>query len=150
MITRIPTQHISRGDVTAYSAARYVLPLRGRSTQSGHFVSLLQQRITCIPTIDIPRSDVTAELSSAFLTLTSHFPSYTPHVPAKPKTLSRQKCSYRFSFRKSHSHQMGEQCSQFVENCAPLYYYAASSGNFLPKFQDNISDLGQEYWIPDP
>jgi hypothetical protein len=81
------------------TAARYVLPLRGRSTQSGHFVSLLQQRITCMPTIDISRSDVTPDLSSVFLTLMSHFPSYTPHVPAKPKTLSRQKLLFVFQWR---------------------------------------------------
>jgi hypothetical protein len=26
-----------------------------------------------------------------------------------------------------------------VENCAPKSYYTASSGNFLPTFQDNLS-----------
>jgi hypothetical protein len=30
--------------------------------------------------------------------MTSPFPSYTPHVPAKPKTLSRQKCGWKNQF----------------------------------------------------
>jgi hypothetical protein len=45
----------------------HLSPLRGRWTQSGHTVPLLGQRITCIPTIDISRSDVTPALSRASL-----------------------------------------------------------------------------------
>jgi hypothetical protein len=30
-------------------------------------------------------------------------------------------------------------CRKVDENCALLSYYAASSGNFLPTFQDNLS-----------
>ena len=34
------------------------------------------------------------------------------------------------------------RCSAHVaENCAPLGYYAASSGNFLPTFRENLSAL---------
>jgi hypothetical protein len=29
--------------------------------------------------------------------------------------------------------------SNILENCAILGYYAASSGNFLPTFRDNVS-----------
>ena len=31
-------------------------------------------------------------------------------------------------------------CCILDENCALLGYYAASSGNFLPIFRDNLSD----------
>ena len=34
---------------------------------------------------------------------------------------------------------MGEQSSQFVENCAILCFYADSSGNFSHTFRDNVS-----------
>ena len=32
-------------------------------------------------------------------------------------------------------------CSKVAENCALMDYYAASSGNFLPTFRDNV-------WVP--
>jgi hypothetical protein len=55
------------------------LPLRGRWTQSGHIVPLLWQRITCIPTIDISRSDVTPALSMASIRCDVTFSQlYTP------------------------------------------------------------------------
>ena len=34
--------------------------------------------------------------------------------------------------------------SEVDENCALLSYYAASSGNLLPTFRDNLSDLTLE------
>ena len=41
--------------------------------------------------------------------------------------------------------EIGDHCvfagfrHEVAENCALLGYYAASSGNFLPTFQDNLS-----------
>jgi hypothetical protein len=61
------------------------------SSQFGKPFFFLLRHSGHIATIDIYRSDVTPDLSSSFLTVTSPFPSHTPHVPAKPKTLSRQK-----------------------------------------------------------
>jgi len=41
--------------------------------------------------------------------------------------------------------------SEFTENCALLGYYAASSGNFLPTFQDDQSaPIFMESMILDP
>jgi hypothetical protein len=61
------------------------------SSEFGKPFFFLLRHSSHIATIDISRSDVTPDLSSAFQTVTSPFPSHTPHVPAKPKTLSRQK-----------------------------------------------------------
>jgi len=38
----------------------------------------------------------------------------------------------------------------FLENCAVLGYYAASSGNFLPTFWNNLSVLFQGQWFKNP
>jgi hypothetical protein len=62
----------------------HVLPLRGRWNQSGHIVPLLWQRITCIPTIDISRSDVTPALSRASLRCDVTFSQ--PSTPCSSET----------------------------------------------------------------
>jgi hypothetical protein len=57
----------------------HIMPLRGRWTKSGHIVPLLWQRITCIPTIDIFRSEVTPDLSRACIRCDVTFSQlYTP------------------------------------------------------------------------
>jgi len=37
------------------------------------------------------------------------------------------------------THVISDFCHEVAGNCALLGYYAASSGNFLPMFQDNSS-----------
>jgi hypothetical protein len=39
---------------------------------------------------------------------------------------------------------------EVAENCALLSCYAASSGNFLPKFHDNLSVPSLGFKYPDP
>jgi hypothetical protein len=60
--------------------------------------------------------------------VTSPFPSHPPHVPAKPKTLSRQKPQQR-NIMEKHIHEIG----------ALLGYYAAYSGNSGPVKMGQIS-----------
>jgi hypothetical protein len=70
----------------------HLYPLRGRWTHSGHIVSLLSIYLA-VTSRQIFRWRVYA--------VTSPFPSYTSHVPAKPKTLSRQN-PRSFSVYKHH------------------------------------------------
>jgi hypothetical protein len=73
----------------------HMLPLRGRWTQSGHIVPLLCQRITCISTIDISRSDVTPDLSRASIRCDFTFSQlYTPcSSETKDVITSKKTCS---------------------------------------------------------
>jgi hypothetical protein len=41
-----------------------------------------------------------------------------------------------------------QACIQDVENCVLLGHYAASSGNFLPTFRDNLSVPSS--WVKNP
>jgi len=48
----------------------------------------------------------------------------------------------KFPFWHSYLHNDGQKCvisGEVDENCPRLGYYAASTGNYLPRFRDNIS-----------
>jgi hypothetical protein len=54
--------------------------------------------------------------------VTSPFPSYTPHVPAKPKTLSRQKCGISSALDGSEDDILYEESDASSENSHEDYF----------------------------
>jgi hypothetical protein len=46
------------------------------------------------------------------------------------------------------SHLLAHKQTKHAENCALIDYYAASSGNFLPTFRDNLSALSSGFKNP--